>query len=212
MASRMAVSSSTTRIRNGIYTTLCMSPANRIRGILGRVRFDEVLRTFAGFFEKEGIRWALAGGLAMGAWGHPRGTHDIDFLVSGNDRDRVIGFAESIGYETLFISEGFSNHAHAAEAFGRVDILYAYGDTAELLLDARTEREIAGMTVPVLSPTHLAMMKVLAMKNRPMRVLVDGNDVAYLLKRPEIDRQALRDYAERHGLLGLLDAIERQPH
>jgi predicted nucleotidyltransferase len=71
-----------------------MSPANRIRGILGHVRFDEVLRTFAELFEREGMRWAVAGGLAMGAWGHARGTHDIDFLVSGDDRQRVIAFAD----------------------------------------------------------------------------------------------------------------------
>jgi hypothetical protein len=189
-----------------------MSPANRIRGILGHVRFDEVLRTFAEFFEREGMRWAVAGGLAMGAWGHARGTHDIDFLVSGDDRQRVIAFAESIGYETLFVSEGFSNHVHPSDVFGRVDVLYAYAGTAAQLLGGTSLREVAGISIPVLSPTHLAMMKMLAMKSRPMRVLVDGNDVAYLLTRPEMDHGALRDYCSRNGLLDLIDAIERTTH
>ncbi len=145
----------------------------------------------------------------MGAWGHARGTHDIDFLVSGEDRQRVIAFAESIGYETLFTSEGFSNHVHGSDEFGRIDILYAYGGTAEQLLGGRSWREVAGVSIPVLNPTHLAMMKMLAMKSRPMRVLVDGDDVAYLLTLPEMDRRALRDYCSRHGLLDLIDAIER---
>jgi hypothetical protein len=99
---------------------------------------------------------------------------------------------------------------HPSDEFGRVDVLYAYRDTAEQLLAATTRRDVAGLSVPVLSPTHLAMMKALAMKNRPLRVLVDGNDVAYLLKLPEMDRNALRDYCARHGLLELIDAIERQ--
>jgi len=29
------------------------------------MQFDEVLRTFAEFFEREGIRYAVAGGLAI---------------------------------------------------------------------------------------------------------------------------------------------------
>jgi hypothetical protein len=186
-----------------------MSPANRIRGILGRVRFDEVLRTFAEFFEREGVRWAVAGGLAMGAWGHARGTRDIDFVLPATDRQRVIAFAESIGYETLFVSEGFSNHLHGSEVYGRVDLIYAHGDTAEQLLSAVTHREVAGLTVPVVSATHLAMMKMLAMKSRPMRLLIDGNDVVYLLALPEMDRKAIRDYCTRHDLLALLNAFER---
>jgi len=72
-----------------------MSPANRIRGILGRVRFDEVLRTFAEFFEREGIRWAVIGGLADGVYGNPR--HDMQpiFAVDERTRDHVVAFANA---------------------------------------------------------------------------------------------------------------------
>ena len=173
------------------------------------MRFDEVLRTFAEFFDKEGIRWALAGGLAMGAWGHSRGTRDADFLVSIEHRERIVKFAESLGYETLFVSDGYSNHLHPSSDLGRIDVIYASGDTAERLLASVTRREIGGRSLPILSATHLAMMKMLAMKNRPMRVLIDGNDVAFLLHLPEIDREAVRDYCARHGLLDLLNVLER---
>ena len=53
------------------------------------------------------------------------------------------------------------------------------------------------------------MMKALAMKNRPMRVLIDSPDVAFLLSLPETDRAAVRDYFAKQGLLELFDAIER---
>lgn len=76
------------------------------RGILGRMQFAEVLRTFAGFFEKEGIRYAVAGGLAVQAWGNSRPTHDVDFVIDGTMQSVAIRFAESLGYETAFVSEG----------------------------------------------------------------------------------------------------------
>jgi hypothetical protein len=45
------------------------------------MQFDEVLRTWKDFFEREGIRYALIGGLAMRAWGSGRTTEDVDFVV-----------------------------------------------------------------------------------------------------------------------------------
>lgn len=71
------------------------------------MQFDQVLRTFADFFEREGIRYAVAGGAALVAWGHTRPTHDVDFAVDGNERERVIAYAEVLGYETTFASEGY---------------------------------------------------------------------------------------------------------
>jgi hypothetical protein len=65
------------------------------------------------------------------------------------------------------------------------------------------------VTAPILRPEHLAMMKGLAMKNRPPRALIDGADVAFLMTLPDIDRKAVRDYFAKHGMLELLNAIER---
>lgn len=73
------------------------------RGILGGMQFGEVLRTFAEFFEKEKIRYAVAGGLAIHAWGYSRTTYDIDFAVDGDAKQRVIGFTEASGYKTLHV-------------------------------------------------------------------------------------------------------------
>jgi hypothetical protein len=77
-----------------------MRPANPIRGILGRVRFDEVLRTFAEFFEREGVRWAVIGGLAEGAYGNPRHDMKVAFVIDRAARVRVTTFVESLPLET----------------------------------------------------------------------------------------------------------------
>lgn len=174
------------------------------------MRFDLVLTTFADFFETAHIRWALAGGLAMNAWGFTRATNDIDFVLDGAFREQTTAFAQSLGYELIHTSEGFSNLVHAERDFGKVDLLYVYAQTADRLFANATKRASAkDVSAPVLRPEHLAMMKALAMKSSPMRVLIDSPDVAFLLSLPEIDREQVRDYFTRHGLLELFDAIDR---
>src|SRR5438477_2406143 len=122
------------------------------------MRFDVVLRTFTDFFEREGIRYAVIGGLAMQAWGASRFTKDVDFVVERSDRERVIAFAESHGYETLHFNDAFSNHAHPELDFGRVDILYVDHTTAEKMFARSTVKPIVGdYNGPVPSPEHMAM-------------------------------------------------------
>lgn len=174
------------------------------------MQFDEVLRTFAAFFERERIRYALIGGLAMQAWGQTRLTKDVDFVVDLAARDRVIAYAESIGYETLHVSDGYSNHLHQDEGFGRVDFMYVSGMAADMIFGAAVRKPIVGeQTLPVPSAEHLAMMKGLFMKNVPRREFADGDDVCVLLNVPGVDRAAVRDYFARHGLSRQYDGIEK---
>ena len=174
------------------------------------MKFDEVLRRFSGFFEREGIRYALAGGLALHAWGHSRFTHDIDFAIDGAHRARVVAFTESIGYRTLHVSPGYSNHEHADEDFGILDLIYLYDDTADRIFAEATRRFVAGdVQAPVIKPEHLIAMKVQAIKNAPRRVSIDVPDIEYLLTLPGVNREAVRDYFDRAGLLRIYDVITK---
>jgi hypothetical protein len=174
------------------------------------VQFDEVLKTFGEFFDRERIRYAVIGGLAVQAWGRSRLTKDVDFAVDVDARDQVIAFAESLGYETLHVSVAYSNHVSAEPRLGRVDFMYVSGPTAERVFAATVRKPIVtGVEAPVASAEHLAMMKAIAMKNFPHRALFEGEDVRVLLNAPGFDRQAVRDFYEQQGLLGLFDAIEK---
>ena len=174
------------------------------------MKFDEVLRRFSAFFEAEGIRYALAGGNALLAWGHQRMTHDVDFVVDGARRDDAIAYAESLGYETTFVADGYSNHYHADADLGHVDFLYVYGPTAEALFSAAARLETLGVPLPVTQPEHLVAMKVHAMKQRPMRVLIDAPDIAFLLSLPGVDRERIREYFAQSGLLKIFDELEKE--
>ena len=174
------------------------------------MQFDEVLRTFSEFFERERIRYAVAGGLAIHAWGRSRTTQDIDFAVDGIAQRNVIRFAESIGYQTLHSSDGYSNHEHPDEAFGLVDLMYLYGATADRVFADAAHRFVVGDSkAPVPKPEHLIAMKVQAIKNAPRRVSIDVPDIEYLLTLPGIDHRVVRDYFEHAGLLRIYDVIEK---
>jgi hypothetical protein len=175
------------------------------------MQFNEVLRTFAEFFAQEGIRYAVAGGLAIHAWGRSRTTHDIDFVVDGSVQNRVLAFSESLGYRTLHASSGYSNHEHPDQTFGSVDFMYVYGATAERVFAEASQRIVAGdAEAPVPKPEHLIAMKVQAIKNAPRRVSIDVPDIEFLLTLPGIDRKAVRDYFDRAGLLRIYDVIGKE--
>jgi hypothetical protein len=174
------------------------------------MQFDEVLTTWKDFFEREQIDYALAGGQAIAAWGHERSTHDVDFVVRGHDHPRIIRFAESLGYETTYVSDGYSNHHHPQHAFGHIDFMYVYGSTADSVLSGSVPRDRLGVRLPVVRPEHLVAMKVRAMKNSPMRVLIDAPDIAFLLTLAELDHERVREYFAQHGLLKIYDELEKE--
>ena len=175
------------------------------------MQFETVLGSFIRFFEQEGIRYAVIGGLALQAYGYSRFTRDADFVVERSAQDRLLEHARTLGYETLHVSEGYSNHLHPAPNGGRVDFMYVDERTGEKLFGAAESKQIVGsITAPVPRAEHLAAMKAMSMKNSPERVLIDSPDVQFILSLPGVNRAEIRDYFARHGLLELFDAIEKR--
>ena len=174
------------------------------------MEFARVLDLVAGFFERSGFHYAIIGAFAMHAYGLSRGTFDLDFVTQAEAQAELVAFLESLGYETLHRSPGYSNHLHPMATLGRVDVVYVAGETSARLFEAcRTMSTGAGRTVPVPRPEHVAAMKVQAMKNDPTRTLRDLDDVRYLLQLPGVDANAIRAYFQRAGLLERYDDLRR---
>jgi hypothetical protein len=174
------------------------------------VDFGRVLSALTEFLEREGISYAVVGAFGLQAYGLGRATMDVDLVAEAGARQRVLEFLESLGYETLHVSTGYSNHVHPLPAMGRVDFVYVGGDTGRLLFGqcGRT-LDLGGRRLPVPRPEHLAAMKVQAMKNDPSRTLQDMADVQFLLRLPGVDEEEIRGYFERAGLLERYGEIKR---
>lgn len=172
--------------------------------------FEGVLNTLIRFLKARQTPMALIGGLGMAAYGSPRTTLDLDLAVSAEIQDELVSFLESLGYETLYRSSGYSNHLHPDENLGRVDIVYLRSTTARTLFGGvRKIPGPGGHEVPVLKPEHLAAMKIFAMKNDASRRFRELTDIQFLLSLPGIDQEEIGGYFIRYGLEEEFEEVRR---
>jgi hypothetical protein len=166
----------------------------------------EAVREFLGRTE---FRVAVIGGVALGAYGNPRMTLDLDVVTEASAQEPLIAFMESQGFATLHRSSGYSNHRHPQR--GRVDFMYVRDQTADRLFSSTTELPgPGGRSIPVPRPEHLIAMKVQAMRDAPERALQDLVDIAYLLQLDGVDRDEARGYFTRAGLEDRWDELTRR--
>lgn len=171
--------------------------------------FAGVLDTVSRFLDGRGFRYALVGAFALSAYGLSRATQDLDFALDAEARRDLISLLESLGYETLYCSEGYSNHVHPLSTLGRVDCIYVGEPTATTLFESTTAVPILGRTIRVPKPEHLAAMKVVAMKNDPRRTFQEMADLQFILGLPGVDIAEIRNHFERHDLLEKYDELRK---
>lgn len=173
---------------------------------------ERLLTLLRPVLERYGVRWMLAGGFAMAAWGSARSTFDLDLVMGEESRTQVLGALVAQGFEIIFDSEGFTNLLHSEPALGRLDVLWVEGSTRERLFGAAVEKNGPdGQPILVPAPEHLVAMKVKAIKNKPIRVFRDSEDLRVLLSRPEMDQNEAREVFQRAGLLELYDRLKTPP-
>lgn len=152
---------------------------------------------------------AIVGALALGAYGVARATRDLDLVTVKTAQTALVSFLESLGYETLHLSTGYSNHLHAEGARGRVDVIYVDAPTAERLFATARELEVlTGLSLLVPKPEHLIAMKARAIKNDSSRKLQDMADVQSLMRATKLDREEARGYFRSLDLEHLFEEIE----
>ncbi len=170
-----------------------------------------VVRRVADFLDAEGAPVALVGAHALQAYGVTRSTVDLDLLTERRVQARLVPFLESLGYETLHRSDGYSNHLHPDDEWGRVDIIYVDERTSRSLFARATDFVPDGVRpLKLPRPEHLVAMKVQAVKNDPSRMLKDLSDVRELLRVTDVDEAEVRAYFERAGLASRYDDVRRR--
>ncbi|MDL1961858.1 MAG: nucleotidyltransferase family protein [Deltaproteobacteria bacterium] len=164
------------------------------------MKFKKVFQLLIEFFERERIDYALIGAFALKAYGYVRATQDVDFIVRQKNQKKIIANLESLGFETIYSSKGYSNHIHHLSDLCRIDFVYVKGDTAETIFNETAKLLVLGnLTLPVVKPEHIVALKVFAMKNDPERALREMADIKELLNLPEINLQKVQKYFEKYG-------------
>lgn len=139
----------------------------------------EALAASSEQLSKARIRHALAGGLAVGAWGYPRASKDVDFLV---------------GDEAFVVHEGgFVTFAEGVPiAFGSVPVDSLSATPDETFLSEALENPVVSHGFPILPIEALVYMKLKSPREK------DRVDVVELVKAG-IDTSLVRGWLEEHA-------------
>jgi hypothetical protein len=135
-----------------------------------------------------GINHAFGGALALAYYAEPRSTIDIDINVFApvTDSSEVLRALAPLGVDTATPPGGFEQHGQVRVMWGRVplDLFFAYDPLHAAM--ARSVRTVpfGDDTIPVLSPEHLMICKVVFNRAKDwldieqMLLVVDDLDTA----------------------------------
>jgi predicted nucleotidyltransferase len=181
---------------------------------------DEELRTFVRLLESLGLRYAVMGGIAVRAHGIPRPTQDVDFTVAIErrrlpelyDAARRLGYDVPEAYQAGWVDQVAGMPLVRVGRYiegNRIDVDLFLAESRfqnELLARARPE-QIDDITVHVVSPEDLVLLKLLA--HRP-RDIADIGDILFV--QGSLDEAYLRQWAGELGVSRRLeDALADPP-
>ena len=159
------------------------------------------------FFERENLDYAVIGAFALYAYGYTRATRDVDFITRTEYQKGIIEYLESLGFETLNRSEGFSNHLHPVGSV-RIDLVYIEGETANIVFKSTKKRLIfENLELAVVSPEHLIALKLFAIQNEPDRKYKELADIKEIFQLTNLDLDAMQVLFKKYGLLEYYDEI-----
>ncbi len=152
------------------------------------------------FFNRDRLDFAVIGAFALYAYGYTRATRDIDFITRFEYQDRIIGYLESLGFETLNRSKGFSNHLHSIDS-ARIDFVYIDGATADIIFGSTQKKTFFENTdLPVVGPEHLIALKLFAIQNDPDRKYKELADIKEILRITQVNKDHIQRYFRKYGL------------
>lgn len=142
-------------------------------------------------FERAGVPYAIGGALALGIWGVPRGTVDVDLnvFVEPAEADRVVDTLESVGV-TVDRTRARAESIERGMVIGtwdgmRIDLFLPSIDFSYEALRTRSRRSALGQEAWFLSAEAVAVFKLLFFRSKDMSdlerlVAVAPLDTAYV--------------------------------
>ena len=142
----------------------------------------EILRLIRVYAEDKGLPFMLIGGQAANYYGISRQTGDIDLLVRSSDKDQWHSFLTRLSYKAGQNSSVFARY-RADLGTWPIDLMYVDDDTFKKIYDNAKDSDVNVGGVKVISPEHLVMLKLHALKHfQPERFSKDYSDLILLLK------------------------------
>lgn len=135
-----------------------------------------------------GIRYCVTGGFAVGMWGPPRGTSDIDIVIMLDEKDRkfVTGFlkghfnlVQSHDNDMIFGNIHIWRHILKGENENNIfplDMILCNNDYLEKVIERKLEIVYKNVRIPVISIEDLIILKYISLRD------IDKFDIENIIK------------------------------
>lgn len=162
----------------------------------------ESLKELCSFLEDQGIEYMLIGGLAVGIWGEPRATVDIDFLVAiGLDDFDTLKHKLIESSRFVFIHEKpmvfgkitFLRATLKSNTDISVDFLFADDDFKNESLKRKKAVQIAVFSVNITTPEDLIILKLLSGRKQDR---LDAEKIIEIQKE-HLDREYIKKWFKK---------------
>ncbi len=165
--------------------------------------FGHVFSVLFKEFDRQSIRYALMGGVALGALGVPRATMDVDILIHRDDLVRLHDIMIGRGYERRYADDNVSHYAHCEPRWGRVDFIHALRAHSLAALGRVILQPVmnGSRMVPVLTPEDVIGFKIQSIANDSTREAQDYADIEALVRhhRASLDWSRVEEYYDLFG-------------
>ena len=154
------------------------------------------------FLDNAGIEYMLVGGLAVGIWGEPRATVDIDFLVSFSKNDFAVlskklsdsnAFISIHGKPITFERISLLRATLKSNPDLNVDFLFADDEFKKDALSRRQTINIADFTVNIPTPEDLILLKLIGNREQD---LLDAKKI-FEMQKEHLDMEYLQKWSKR---------------
>lgn len=148
----------------------------------------EILRSIALYTESRDMPFLLIGGHAINAYGFSRNTGDLDLLICRDAKDDWTQLLERLQYEGGQNDSRFARFRPKNLDNWPIDLMLVDSETFQKMLTESTEQEFAGIQIKVISPEHLVILKIHALKHfQEHRFTKDYNDLINILRSKLVD-------------------------
>jgi len=168
------------------------------------------------------IPFAVIGAMALGSYGLPRFTSDIDLITEGRFWHELRSVMERLGYTCYQKTDTFAQFESDLGAMGYIDFMLVSTPDGIAILDHRVvvEDDLLGR-YPVVQPTDYVVLKMMAIANNPERGAKDEADIAAFMELyrnrlvPDyfepLDTARIYQFSDRFGQRKMIEKYLHQP-
>ena len=179
-------------------------------------KLSNILKVITRNLDQSNIPFAVIGAMALGLYGHPRFTADIDIITEGRLWPKLRSVMENLGYTCRQKTDAFAQFESESGLMGHIDFLFVDTAAGTGILGRRIDFQdrLLG-NYPVVQPTDYIILKMMAIANDPGRQAKDESDISAILQlRREgmipdafepLAESRIYEFADRFGQRSLIE-------